>query len=132
MSKPTKAELVRKMADLLRAGAAMLNEHCPLCGTPLFRLKSGEVICPIHGRVVIVRTETERRLYETTAILERLEAKITDELMKALELNDLISVHDKLTSLLELLERVEKLLILLKHRTVSSMQERSTSSSKHS
>jgi UPF0148 protein len=37
---------MKKMADLLRNGAKMLGDSCPECGTPIFQLKSGEIICP--------------------------------------------------------------------------------------
>nr|MDO8100273.1 Sjogren's syndrome/scleroderma autoantigen 1 family protein [Candidatus Njordarchaeota archaeon] len=33
-------EVIRKMAESLRAGATMLSDNCPVCNSPLFRLKS--------------------------------------------------------------------------------------------
>lgn len=44
MSKEEKNEVVKKMSDLMRSGAVMLEHTCPLCGLPLFRIKSGEVL----------------------------------------------------------------------------------------
>ncbi|RLG83278.1 MAG: hypothetical protein DRO18_08050 [Thermoprotei archaeon] len=41
-TKPSREELIRKMTELLRSGAIMLDQACPLCGSPLFRLRSGE------------------------------------------------------------------------------------------
>jgi uncharacterized Zn finger protein (UPF0148 family) len=32
-------EVIKKMADSLRAGATMLPDNCPACNSPLFRLK---------------------------------------------------------------------------------------------
>jgi UPF0148 protein len=54
---------VKKMAELLKSGAAMLSETCPECGTPLFR-KGSETFCPKCNKpVVIIRsTEQETRL----------------------------------------------------------------------
>jgi len=50
---------IKKMVELLRGGATMLGEHCPLCGSPLFKLRSGEIVCPIHGRVFVAKSEEE-------------------------------------------------------------------------
>jgi len=54
---------VKKMAELLKSGATMLQETCPQCGTPLFR-KGNETFCPKCNRpVVIIQTaEDESRL----------------------------------------------------------------------
>ena len=38
-------ESMKQMADLLRNGAKMLGDSCPECDTPIFELKSGEIIC---------------------------------------------------------------------------------------
>jgi len=54
-----KGPSVRKMAELLKSGAAMLSENCPDCKVPLFRLK-GEVLCPNCGRkVLLVKSDEE-------------------------------------------------------------------------
>jgi UPF0148 protein len=54
---------VKKMAELLKSGAAMLSETCPECGTPLFR-KGSDTFCPkCNKSVVIVQSaEQESRL----------------------------------------------------------------------
>jgi UPF0148 protein len=54
---------VKKMAELLKSGAAMLSETCPECGTPLFR-KGSETFCAKCNKpVVIIRSaEQETRL----------------------------------------------------------------------
>ncbi len=61
--------VVKKMAALLMQGATMLQETCPLDGLPLFRLRSGEVVCPVHGRVLIVTDEREALDVEVEDIL---------------------------------------------------------------
>jgi len=33
-------EVIRRMAESLRAGATMLPDNCPVCNSPLFRLKN--------------------------------------------------------------------------------------------
>src|SRR6266568_1848526 len=40
------------MADLLKSGATMLSDICPVCGTPLFRVK-GEVFCAKCNKPVV-------------------------------------------------------------------------------
>jgi UPF0148 protein len=54
---------VKKMAELLKSGAAMLSETCPECGTPLFR-KGKETFCPKCNKpvVIIQSAEQESRL----------------------------------------------------------------------
>jgi len=61
---------VKKMAELLKSGAAMLSETCPECGTPLFR-KGNETFCPKCNKpvVIIQSAEQETRLM-TDRVLE--------------------------------------------------------------
>ncbi len=42
-------EKIKEMANLLTSGATMLAKPCPKCGSPLFRTKGGEVLCPSCG-----------------------------------------------------------------------------------
>ncbi len=65
--------VVKKMAQLMMQGAVMLAETCPVCGLPLFRLRSGEVVCPVHGRIVIVSSEDEAREVEIDAVVRDVE-----------------------------------------------------------
>lgn len=68
-------EVIKKGAELLRAGAAMLNEVCPDCKIPLFKLKGGEIICPSCNRkVIFVKTDEEEK-----ALLEMLKASELEE-----------------------------------------------------
>jgi len=107
------------MADLLRAGATMLAERCPLCGLPLFRLKSGEVICPQHGRVFIVKSESEYRKVSAQGVLEELEELATrkiSELISMLEKGYDRGAVDELRKWLNILEQVERLMTILEHQ----------------
>ncbi|NPA05508.1 MAG: hypothetical protein GXO09_05395 [Crenarchaeota archaeon] len=111
--------VVRKIADLLRAGAALLPEHCPICKSPLLRLRSGEVVCPIHGRVFIVRDEAEYARAELQGVLEELERGIVRRLHGYAQLInkggevDRETLHD-IILWLEAVERIER---ILKSRT---------------
>ncbi|MCE4614699.1 MAG: hypothetical protein F7B60_04130 [Desulfurococcales archaeon] len=65
-------ELVRKMARLVQSGAVMLEETCPLCGSPLFKLPNGDIVCPIHGKIKIVSDEGEASIVEAESVLKEL------------------------------------------------------------
>ncbi|MEB3825449.1 MAG: hypothetical protein LRS47_02130 [Desulfurococcales archaeon] len=52
-------EIVKRMVKLVQSGAVMLDSTCPLCGSPLFRLKNGDIVCPVHGKVRVVSSEDE-------------------------------------------------------------------------
>lgn len=74
--------VIKKAAELMRSGATMLAESCPLCGSPLFRLPSREVVCPLHGRVMLVKTEEEVAEANIITVLTELEKSITAVLSK--------------------------------------------------
>ena len=116
---PRDPAVVKKMADLLRSGAAMLAERCPLCGLPLFKLKSGEVVCPVHGRVYIVRDETEYVQVTVQGVLEQLEKVVAERLggmVSRLSSGSPVSGEELSTIVkwLEVLERVERILAVLR------------------
>src|SRR5437660_12011462 len=46
------SEDVKRMADLLKSGATMLSDVCPVCGTPLFKV-TGEVFCAKCNKPVV-------------------------------------------------------------------------------
>ncbi|MCE4620558.1 MAG: hypothetical protein F7C33_05995 [Desulfurococcales archaeon] len=66
-------EVVRKMAQLMMQGAVMLSETCPICGLPLFRLRNGDVVCPVHGKIILVSSEEEAREVEVDSIVSEVE-----------------------------------------------------------
>ncbi len=112
---------IRKMADLLRAGATMLAERCPSCGLPLFRLRSGEVVCPNHGRVQIVRDEAELSRVAVQSVLEELE-KLAASKVNALMARAQTDEDEALNYLvrwLEILERTERILAAIASRRLA-------------
>ena len=120
--------VIRQMADLLRAGATMLAERCPLCGLPLFRLRSGEIVCPQHGRVFIVKSESEYRKVSAQGVLEELEELATkkiSELISKLEKGYDRDAINELREWLNILEQVERLMTILEYQ-----KRRSESTSK--
>lgn len=110
-------EYIRKMAELLKAGATMLSMTCPVDKVPLFKLRSGEVICPVCGtRFYIVKDEAERVAATSSIALENLERTVVS---KIVQLNDSLRTlnadmvsKDMLESLklwLEILEKIRSL-----------------------
>jgi len=109
-------EVVKRMSELLRSGAVMLDIACPLCGTPLFRLRSGEVVCPVHGSVKVVKSDSEAVEVCSQVVLDRLESLATDRIsriMEAMSKEDLedeeIKLLGYLEKWLEVLERARRL-----------------------
>ena len=106
----TSVDPVKIMAELLKSGATMLAETCPIkgCNLPLFKLRSGEVICPVHGKVYLVKTDEEaRRITEELTIktvLDKLEHNILKIIDEKIESNE-FSTRD-LIEYLEILERI--------------------------
>lgn len=73
--------VLAKMASLLKSGATMLDKTCPRCGVPLFRLKSGEVVCPKCGqKYVIVTSDEEEIRARSSLVLQSLEQTIVEKL----------------------------------------------------
>ncbi|MHA1409470.1 MAG: Sjogren's syndrome/scleroderma autoantigen 1 family protein [Candidatus Odinarchaeia archaeon] len=72
-------EMVAKMADYLRKGATMLSYNCPVCNSPLFKVK-GEIYCiNCNKKVKIVKEgeeEKEQMNQQIDANLTNLEAEI--------------------------------------------------------
>ncbi|ALU11910.1 hypothetical protein EYM_06090 [Ignicoccus islandicus DSM 13165] len=86
-------DVVKRAAELLKEGAVMLPETCPLCGSPLYKLKDGRIVCPIHGEIRKItsrREETEIKVDNTlddliNAILEKV-IDFTSKIPKATKL----------------------------------------------
>ncbi len=75
-----KEQNVKKAADLLRQGATMLSDACPECGMPLFRLKNGEVVCPTHGRIYLVKDDEEEETIKKNVTMEQVEGILINNL----------------------------------------------------
>lgn len=108
---------IKRMAELLKSGATMLSTSCPNDKVPLFKLKTGEIICPVcNTRFYIVKDEAEHAAVTTSIALESLEQTIMN---KIVQINNIISSMDAnsvdrnmLESLklwLEILEKVKSL-----------------------
>ncbi|MEM3832056.1 MAG: Sjogren's syndrome/scleroderma autoantigen 1 family protein [Thermoprotei archaeon] len=108
--------LSKRMAELLKAGAIMLNDYCPDCHVPLFKLRDGQIICPSCNKRAFYVKEGEEYVVETMITLENLRKTITSKLSQLnisismeQDTNQLYEETKLLLALLEALERLEKL-----------------------
>ncbi|MFQ6075063.1 MAG: Sjogren's syndrome/scleroderma autoantigen 1 family protein [Candidatus Bathyarchaeia archaeon] len=96
-------ESLKRMSDLLKAGATMLPEQCPECNSPLFKI-GDEIWCPqCNRRVIIVKADEEITRVATPLMIGAIEETV---LTKLQEINRLIQNEndpDRLQKLGELL-----------------------------
>lgn len=103
---------LRRMAELLKSGATMLSTVCPSCKTPLYKLKSGEVICPnCDKRYYVVPEGAREEEVLVGAVLDRVERMAASKISSIVEsynVNPTREVARELILWLEVLDRVEK------------------------
>jgi UPF0148 protein len=95
---------MKGMADLLRNGATMLSRSCPECDTPLFQLKSGDIVCANCKRRVVIVPEGEEATAEAGMRLESVEKVIVKKLVTLGETMSQESDPEALSSLSELMD----------------------------
>ena len=90
----------------------MLSYNCPECGSPLFRLKSGEIWCArCQKRVIILREgEDEAAVVQRELLWESLEEAI---LRKLSRLSGLLSEEEEPGRIREIAESISTLLTSL-------------------
>jgi len=117
---------VKKAAELLKQGAVMLEIACPICNFPLFRMKSGEVLCPNHGRVYIVKTEEEERQIKSSYVLDEVEEVLVQGLYALSEkLRKDPTDQDSIRQLVYYLDAIERLKKIRKEYFSSQSQKQS-------
>lgn len=114
-----KNEEIRSMADLLRSGATLTDLACPVCSSPIFKLRSGELWCPkCQKRVVIVKEgESEPSLQSGGELLfESLESTLLEKIKEVngrireeKDVERLLRLSEVLSVLLGNLERARKI-----------------------
>lgn len=93
-------EEVKHMANLLKSGATMLFEHCPQCGSPLFKIQN-EIWCSKCNKKVVKVKKGEELSHST--LLKAIEKIV---LLKLKE----VSLHLKNESDITKLENLSNLL----------------------
>ncbi len=115
MSKKSKE--IQHMADMLKQGATLTELACPVCSSPLFRPKSGELWCAkCEKRVIVVREGEDAEKATTAARLSALESTILakiqtveEKIKKEENVEKLQKLNSALASLLESLEKLRKM-----------------------
>jgi len=109
---------VKRMAELLKSGASMLQETCPECGTPLFK-RGTETFCAKCNRpVVIIRNANDENRLVTDQILESTEQTLLAKIQQVNNLlktesdpEKLLAYGNALKTWLDAIDRLRKLKI---------------------
>jgi len=104
---------VKRMADLLRQGSTLTELACPVCASPLFRLRNGDIWCAkCEKRVIVVKESEEAEKATKSIALETLEkmllAKVQEIQEKMQNTNDPEELQKLGVTLSGLLDNVEK------------------------
>ena len=103
-----KSEDIKRMADLLRQGATLTDLACPVCASPLFRLKDGTLWCVKDEKKVIVVKEGEEPEKATSNVaMDKLESTL---LKKVEDLQNKIQQTDNTEELLKLSTALSEIL----------------------
>ncbi|WP_448578992.1 Sjogren's syndrome/scleroderma autoantigen 1 family protein [Thermosphaera sp.] len=111
------------MAEYLKAGATMLSLACPVegCGLPLFKLRTGEIVCAVHGRVHLVKSDEEvkeiKERITLVGVLDKLEEKTLNIIREQSESEDVDP--REIIGWLEVLERIRRLKEMSRERQSS-------------
>jgi len=113
-------DVKREMVNLLRSGATMLADQCPTCGGILFRLKSGETVCP---RCELSKTVEEKAVVKVdtmpsesvfTSLENNLIAKLSlissciSESQDISRIRELVQICNEVISVIERLRNLRK------------------------
>jgi UPF0148 protein len=111
-------EVVRRMTRLVAEGATMLADTCPIDRLPLFKLKSGDIICPVHGKVWIVSSEAEAEEVEIDFIIRKVELHAAKRVYQSLNSDD----ASELIPWLNVIETVERIRSIREARSRDSVE----------
>ena len=108
---------IQSMADLLRSGATLTSLSCPVCSSPLFRLKNGDLWCgQCQKKVIVVKEGREFDEAQSITTLSTIEYTLMEKLQEINEKirdtgdsDEIQKLSAVLSSLLENLERIRKL-----------------------
>jgi UPF0148 protein len=107
--------LIKRMAELLMQGDTLTDLSCPVCGSPLFRLKDGTLWCAKDEKKVVIVKEGEKPPKQAAAstAYDKLEAtllaKIQELQGKIEKTEDLDELQKLSVALSELLDSLEKI-----------------------
>jgi UPF0148 protein len=120
-------DVVKKIAQLVRAGATLTSYTCPVCGTVLVRLKTGELYCANCERtVVLVKTEEEAQQAVEVVQLREVRRIVFDKILQLgreiekLSAPEMIEHLRSMSLLLDIYERLSRI-----HTEASKQQAKS-------
>mgnify|MGYP002396420265 CR=1 FL=1 len=110
-------EDIRSMADLLRSGAKLTDLSCPVCSSPIFKLRNDELWCAKCKKKVVIVKEGEQDIEPAGQLLiGNLELTILAKIREVNErireegdVEQLLRLGEVLSVLLENLERARKI-----------------------
>src|SRR4030043_2240631 len=76
MQQDKESNPIKRMAELLRQGETLTDLSCPVCASPLFRLRDGTLWCAKDEKKVIVVKEGEEPEKASSMAYDRLEATL--------------------------------------------------------
>jgi len=107
---------VKKIAQLVRAGATLTAYTCPACGTVLVRLKTGELYCANCERtVVLVKTEEEAQQALEIVQLREVRRIVFDKILQLgreiekLSASEMVDHLRSMSLLIDIYERLSRL-----------------------
>ena len=109
---------IKRMADLLMSGATLTDLSCPVCASPLFRLKDGTLWCANDEKKVVIVKEGEEPPKQAAAstAYDKLEAtllakmqELQGKIEKTEDLDELQKLSTALTELLNSLEKIKNM-----------------------
>ena len=116
MQEKTEDKPIKRMANLLRQGATLTDLSCPVCASPLFRLKDGTLWCAKCEKKVIVVKEGEEPEKTSSMAYDKLEAtllakvqEIQNKIQQTENVKELQKLSTALSELLSNLEKVKKM-----------------------
>ena len=113
MQGKTEDKPIKRMAELLRQGATLTDLSCPVCASPLFRLKDGTLWCANDQKKVVVVKQGEEIENASGTVYHKLEAtlltKVQDIQNKIQHTDDVEELQKLSTALAELLSNLEKI-----------------------
>jgi UPF0148 protein len=112
MQGKTEDKPIKRMAELLRQGATLTDLSCPVCASPLFRLKDGTLWCANDQKKVVVVKQGEEIENASGTVYHKLEetllGKVQDIQNKIQHTDDIEELQKLSTALTELLGNLEK------------------------
>jgi len=117
MTLSNSSDKIRSMADLLRSGATLTDLSCPVCSSPIFRLKSGELWCvQCQKRVIVVKEDEQIEETKSLMTLSTVEStllmkikEINERIQKENDVEELQRLNAVMSKLLENLDRVKRM-----------------------